>query len=342
VISIAMATYNGEKYLCEQLDSIMRQTYRDFELIITDDCSTDATLLILSEYQVKYPAAIYYYQNEKRLGYKKNFEKAIMLCKHDLIALADQDDIWTDEHLETLYKGIGSNAVICSHADNITSGGKRTGKSQRADIPYWLEHNYSYLLLSVLFRNFAQGTTMLFRRSLLAVAFPIPDMVLSHDHWIGLIAVLLHKIKYINTVTVLYRRHDNNVTKFHLNVIKRYNRWLYEIASLISQSCLRLGTRISVAQLIVYKSVCYFFLNVNIIRRIKFFFSYYPVIYWDNSIKLFLPRLFYKIILCNRRVFYSGLNNEIYYLILNQGKKIDNSSFCNCLRSIEKHNGKIA
>lgn len=90
MISIAMTTYNGEKYLREQLDSILNQTFSDFELIICDDCSKDATVKILEEYSLK-DKRVRYFVNEKNLGFKKNFEKAISLCSGEYVAFSDQD-----------------------------------------------------------------------------------------------------------------------------------------------------------------------------------------------------------------------------------------------------------
>ena len=92
MISIAMATYNGELFIREQLDSILTQTLSDWELIVCDDGSTDNTLSILQEY-ANNDSRIKIYQNETNLGFKRNFEKAIGLCSGEYIALCDQDDI---------------------------------------------------------------------------------------------------------------------------------------------------------------------------------------------------------------------------------------------------------
>jgi glycosyltransferase involved in cell wall biosynthesis len=92
MISLAMPTYNGERFLREQLDSIYNQTIVPDEVIVVDDCSTDGTISILEEYKKKY--GLKYWVNEKNLGYNKNFEKAISLCTGDYIALSDQDDVW--------------------------------------------------------------------------------------------------------------------------------------------------------------------------------------------------------------------------------------------------------
>ena len=94
-IDILMATYNGEKYLREQIDSILNQTFKDFNLIICDDCSKDSTWQILEEYQKK-DSRIKIIKNEKNLGYNKNFEKLLSFVKSDYFMLSDQDDFWLE------------------------------------------------------------------------------------------------------------------------------------------------------------------------------------------------------------------------------------------------------
>ena len=99
MISIAMATYNGEKYLKEQIDSILNQSIQEFELVVCDDCSTDNTWSMLEEY-AQHDNRITIIENEKNLGVKHNFEKAISLTKGEFIAFSDQDDIWLKEKVE--------------------------------------------------------------------------------------------------------------------------------------------------------------------------------------------------------------------------------------------------
>lgn len=118
MISIAMATYNGEKYLREQLDSILAQTVQDFELVVCDDCSTDSTVRILEEY-VEKDARIKIFCNEQNLGFVKNFEKAISLCQGECIALSDQDDVWLPEHLQVLLENIGEKDLCGTDASQI-------------------------------------------------------------------------------------------------------------------------------------------------------------------------------------------------------------------------------
>ncbi len=109
-----MATYNGEKYVNEQIDSILSQTYQDFELIICDDCSKDRTREILQEYSQK-DSRIKLLFNEKNLGFKKNFEKAISMCNGEYIAFCDQDDIWENYKLQFAIEKIENNDIYCSN-----------------------------------------------------------------------------------------------------------------------------------------------------------------------------------------------------------------------------------
>jgi len=114
LISFALATYNGSKYLKEQLDSFYNQTYKNFEVIVVDDVSTDDTVKILEQYKRKY--GLIYFVNSTNLGVTKNFEKAISMCSGEYIALADQDDIWLPKKLEILHKNIGDSSLIYSNA----------------------------------------------------------------------------------------------------------------------------------------------------------------------------------------------------------------------------------
>ncbi|MGN0728895.1 glycosyltransferase [Treponema sp.] len=163
-VSIALATYNGEKYLREQLNSILSQSIQDFELIACDDCSTDSTLQILNEY-VEKDIRIKVFANEKNLGFKKNFEKAILLCSGDYIALSDQDDIWTEKHLQVLLENIGKNDLVGANAFLCDEKAKSTGidllSCSRIDfLPKTKDEWFFFLLHS----NIFQGSACLFRK----------------------------------------------------------------------------------------------------------------------------------------------------------------------------------
>lgn len=203
MISLAMPTYNGGKYLREQLDSIYAQTLPPDEVIVVDDCSTDDTIEILEEYRVKY--GLKYFRNEQNLGYNKNFEKAITLCSGDYIALSDQDDIWLPTKIEKCYnvlKGIDVNIpslVSCfgSTNKNILDLNKKRAKGV---IGSW-KHNLS--------RYNSQGCTLIFNKKLLEFIIPFHSGIM-YDAYIGYIASLLGNRFYLGDELMYYRIHDNN------------------------------------------------------------------------------------------------------------------------------------
>src|ERR1700754_726282 len=115
LVSIALCTYNGEKYISQQLDSILRQTHRNLEIIIVDDCSADNTFNIVKRYSIL-DSRIKCFRNEVNIGFNKNFEKAIKLATGDYIAISDQDDIWLPGKVELLLNNIGDNWLIFSNS----------------------------------------------------------------------------------------------------------------------------------------------------------------------------------------------------------------------------------
>ena len=157
-ISIALAAYSGERFIRQQLDSILNQTLSDFEVIVCDDCSTDNTLRILQEYASK-DARFKVYQNAENLGFKKNFEHILSLCKGEFIAFCDQDAIWEPDHLEILYKNIGENDCIGANSLIIDENGISQNKTL---LEYWPVHvmpkDEIELFQHELYSNVIQGT----------------------------------------------------------------------------------------------------------------------------------------------------------------------------------------
>ena len=139
-ISIAMCTYNGARQLREQLDSIAAQSRCPDELVVCDDCSTDATRAILSEFSASAPFPVRLHFNEQNLGSTKNFERAIDHCLGDLIALCDQDDVWLPGKLVALeaeFDRAPNVGLIFTDAEVIDEAGKPTGYTlwQKLNIP---------------------------------------------------------------------------------------------------------------------------------------------------------------------------------------------------------------
>lgn len=201
-ISIAIATYNGEQYLAEQLDSILQQTYPASEIIIIDDCSYDNTWNILQKYANQYPQ-IKLHQNEANLGACLSFAKAISLCNGDYIALADQDDVWLPNKLATLLDNIGDSLLIHSDAfivdENLNILANTFSKGVMNQTNF----------IDYLFANNVTGCTCMFTRELISKSFPMPEFYM-HDHYLAIVASYLGTIKYHPQPLIYYRQHTGN------------------------------------------------------------------------------------------------------------------------------------
>jgi len=206
LVSVAIATYNGEAFLEEQFDSIYNQTYENIEVVVSDDCSVDGTCKILEEYKQKY--GLQYSINKKNLGYARNFERVLSFCRGQYIALADQDDIWLPEKLEQLLNDIGNYSLIFSDAILIDSDGNKICESFKKNAKYLADTETPFLQLC--FRKFIYGCTMFFRSELLEKALPIPYGICHHDWWLPVVAAKNGGIKFLNRKLMLYRQHDNS------------------------------------------------------------------------------------------------------------------------------------
>jgi glycosyltransferase involved in cell wall biosynthesis len=207
LISIAVATYNGEQYLKEQIDSLLAQTYTNIEIIICDDNSTDQTASVLQEYtnhpQIKVEL------NTQNLGYIKNFEKAISLCQGEYIALSDQDDIWMPNKLEVLLNNIGEDILIYSDALMVDSNLNSLNRWIIKPNNNFFSGSYPSMFV---YGNFISGNTMMFRNSLLPYILPIPSDHKFHDWWIAFIASSVGTIGYVKDDLIYYRIHERQVT----------------------------------------------------------------------------------------------------------------------------------
>jgi len=208
-ISIALATYNGEKYIREQLDSILNQKYQNIEICISDDCSNDGTITILEEYFNKY-SNILLSLNKSNLGFIKNFEKAISMCSGDYIALSDQDDIWLETKLDVLLKLIGNNSVIFSDAFVVDCNLNVIHNSFNIYSGHVCDNKNSFAKL--LHQNFVTGCTMMFKNDIVNDILNNKNIFSYHDWWIAFIGSCRNGIKYIPDKLVKYRQHNNNVS----------------------------------------------------------------------------------------------------------------------------------
>lgn len=213
LVSIAMAVYNGEKFLRQQVESILRQTITDFELIMTDDCSTDDSWTVMEEL-AKEDRRIKIYHNERNLGFKDNFQKAISYCSGRYVALSDCDDIWEPDHIETLLKTIGEKAIACGNSTFVDVDGNSLGTTLRyqESLDWIPDDDLKKFISIILFRNCYQGATMLMRRDFIERAMPIPESMRYHDTWFASIACFCGGINYTKKSLMKYRRLETSIT----------------------------------------------------------------------------------------------------------------------------------
>ena len=209
-ICITLATYNGEKYLGEMLDSLVQQTRPADIIIAVDDCSKDSTYEILESYKGKLPLEITRFENNKghRAAFSTALEKAAtLLDDDDLIFLADQDDIWDPNKLEVMSQKIGENSMIFGDAEIIDSEGNIIEKSWRKKAGI-VEHMGQQALLTG-YTN-VTGCMVAFKAGLLRTALPIPQDVPVHDQWITLCATAENGYASIADKVIYYRIHESN------------------------------------------------------------------------------------------------------------------------------------
>ncbi len=221
-ISVAMASYNGEKYIREQLDSIRAQTRPADELIVVDDCSTDGTIRILKEYREEHPGfPIHIYRNRTNLGYMKNFRAAARLTVGDLVLFCDQDDIWMEEKIETLAGIMEEHAEILAAAssfDLIDGEGKPFFQEKREG---WCNNNLYHRevkedalvqvpLTDLLLHNFCQGCAEIMRRSVVDEFVKEYRGRIPHDWFANLIAAHEGGLYFYNHPLFQYRIHEHN------------------------------------------------------------------------------------------------------------------------------------
>jgi glycosyltransferase involved in cell wall biosynthesis len=211
-ISVAMCTYNGSKFLAEQLNSIREQTKLPLELVICDDDSTDATPRIVHAFALDAPFPVRFFRNQATLGSTRNFEKAINLCTGQAIALCDQDDIWQPNKLERLagvldsepqVGGVCSNAFLMDETseyfpDSLWERRNFTPRMQAA-----FQRNSARQLLQY---NAATGATFVFRSEFVKLVTPIPPEWV-HDAWVALLVATQSRVQLVHERLISYRIH---------------------------------------------------------------------------------------------------------------------------------------
>lgn len=205
MISVCIATYNGEKYIREQVESILPQLHDGDEIVISDDHSTDNTLQVIASMA---SPLIHVYQNNGEKGYTPNFENALRHAKGDYIFLSDQDDVWASNKVKVCMEQMKKYSLVVSDADVTDADGNLTHDS------YFKLRRSKGGLLQALIRFSFLGCCLCFRREVLDKALPFPSdhKKCTHDNWLCLVGMLFYKSVVIEDKLIHYRRHGNNTS----------------------------------------------------------------------------------------------------------------------------------
>jgi glycosyltransferase involved in cell wall biosynthesis len=210
-ISVVLCTYNGERFLPAQLESICAQTRQPDEMIVNDDVSTDRTIEIIEDFSKKAPFPVKLEINSQNLGSTKNFERAIWRATGSIIFLCDQDDVWLSHKIEKIKKIFDSDdsiGLVFSDAVLIDEYSHPIGKNLwDYSFPRWERKKN---MLEVLLRqNVVTGATAAFRSKFREVFSPIPTDIpnLIHDGWIALVISAFAKVQALDEKLIMYRQH---------------------------------------------------------------------------------------------------------------------------------------
>ena len=204
MISVCIATYNGEKYIKEQLESILSQLKEGDEVIVSDDNSADSTLEIIRRINDKRVRIVY---NQSNRGYTSNFENALNTCRGDIIFLSDQDDIWMGNKVQIILGALEKADFVVTNAQVVDANLNTIHDSHfenfdvcKGFLKNWVKTRYI-------------GACMAFNKNVLskALPFPVNRDLCAHDYWLAMIAELYFKVVLIEIPLIKYRRHDSNV-----------------------------------------------------------------------------------------------------------------------------------
>lgn len=205
MISVCMATYNGAKYINEQVDSILVQLSADDELIVSDDGSTDSTIEFLRAYN---DHRIKIHPNTNRKGVVGNFENALSKASGDYIFLCDQDDVWTNNKVKKCIEQFSSGVDLVMHDAEIIDE-----NNEIINDSFFKLRKSANGYIKNLYKNSFIGCCMVFNRQILDLSLPIPSNIPMHDMWIGLLSCRYGKVVLIDDKLIKYRRHGNNASQ---------------------------------------------------------------------------------------------------------------------------------
>lgn len=290
-ISVALCTYNGEKYIEEQLKSILEQSVPVSEIVVFDDCSSDTTILIIKQIEENYPGIIHFYKNETNVGFCKNFERALTECTGDYIFFSDQDDVWHSNKVEKIVSFLSETGLygVFTNGELIDGNGERLDatlfETLKVDKYLSTTRLCPELFTMLCFNeNFVTGATLAIKKEAKNIVIPFKTSEsIFHDHYIALRLSAIGKFGYINNCLISYRIHPSQQTGMGKYIEER--KCLYDMY----HEC-NLKDKDSI------ESLCDFIITrrietINIIRTCSFNYSERVVlIKWYT--RLLLPLIF--------------------------------------------------
>jgi hypothetical protein len=235
-VSVVMALYNGERFLREQVESVLRELLLGDEFIIIVDAATDSSLDILQD--IVSPT-IQVYENFSNLGVVASFERGLKLATNEYIFLCDQDDVWLPGKRTAFvaaFERDPQTLVVVSDAQLIDGNGVITALSFMAT-----RGGFRGTIWNTLVRNRYLGCAMALRRELILAALPIPRWVPMHDMWLGALGSILGRVHYISTPLMQYRRHGSNVSPSRHQGWSRMLRWRLALLTALAGRLYRLA-----------------------------------------------------------------------------------------------------
>jgi len=255
--SVAMCTYNGARFVAEQLASIAAQTRPPDELVVCDDCSTDATIECVREFARTAPFPVRVFENEKNIGSTKNFERAVELCDGDFIAFADQDDVWLPEKLRRLEEILAneSTALAFTDGDVVDESLRPLGQRVWQTIRFGEEEQRSFregrAFAVLLDHNVVTGAALALKAEFKKLILPFPNdlthdgIPVIHDWWTALLIAAVGDVVFVSEPLFKYRqhagqqmgvmsKHDEHATSFRRNTFSADVKYIRAILERLS------------------------------------------------------------------------------------------------------------
>lgn len=324
LVSVVMASFNGERFIAKQIKSVLSQSYTELELIIVDDGSSDQTADIVKEFLTQ-DERVYFFPSGKNLGLVKNFERGLKLSKGEFIVFADQDDIFQEDKIEKQLAALNNNLkadMVISDLELIDDADNRLFESMWQFQGICPEKKAPFKRLCV--DNYATGCAMMFSRKLLDSTFSFPSHLKIHDQWLALLAARKNGggIEVIREPLTRYRQHQDNVVGaksskqldwfnvfskifsleglkvYHQNTVQLISDKRLRVLSFLERSDLFSGQEIAYLRLLESTLATYLpDTEKRLINRIAFlprafYLSYFSRNFWRMSVRFLILSIF--------------------------------------------------